>query len=155
MHVVLSYVVSVCTDSVTWGVRLFVCFLSSTCFGYYEQRLKNVFPIVMFVRIIFRRKVRYISEVSRRKWIFYLVFLWERCKISPATAEGASDICSVRKGTYFGRGRIIRSGRGCCNRLPKAWRSARCLVEYKSETPPSVARKWTKKTGERSGCPEK
>ena len=58
-----------------------------------------------------------------------------------ATAEGASDICSVRKGTYFGRGRIIRPGRGCCNRLSKAWRSARCLVEYKSETPPSVARK--------------
>ena len=51
----------------------------------------------MLVCIIFRRKVR------------YFVFLWERCKISPATAEGASDICSVRKGTYFSQRRIILS----------------------------------------------
>ena len=154
MHVVLSYIVSVCTDSFTGGVRLM--FFKFNLFRLLRtETLRMSFQFTMFVRIIFRRKVRYISEVSRRKWIFYLVFLWERCKISPATAEGASDICSVRKGTYFGRGRIIRSGRGCCNRLSKAWRSARCLVEYKSETPPSVARKWTKKTGERSGCPEK
>ena len=62
----------------------------------------------MFVRTIFRRKVGYISEVSRRKWIFHLVFLWERCKISPATAEGASasvrsekELILARKGLFY------------------------------------------------------
>ena len=62
----------------------------------------------MFVRTIFRRKVGYISVVSRRKWIFHLVFLWERCKISPATAEGASasvrsekELILARKGLFY------------------------------------------------------
>ena len=154
MHVVLSYIVSVCTDSFTGGVRLM--FFKFNLFRLLRtEALRMSFQLSCSFASY--SDVRY--DISARypggNEFFYLVVLWERCKISPATAEGASDICSVRKGTYFGRGRIIRSGRGCCNHLSKARRSARRLVECKSETPPSAARKWTKKTGESSGCPEK